>query len=568
MRQKCTVLAGLVAVFVILAHPGTAQDFMIDESLRADRTAVLELQRQLNDLGMDAGRPDGAFGPRTRAAIEAFAARFPSDVPVGLGAAMQERIAQVHQGRFGNPFEQELARLSLTSPLPNFMGATNVRETVPGCTTCNAISLILVTGDLTGDGRDEIVVSTHLADPRFNVIDRPSPLVIFSPGQTGPKLNTTLIEPEMPSRVHEREAVIADFNSDGQLDLFIAAAGWDAPPFPGEQNVLLLSDAGRLIDVSDSHLPRLDDMAHGVAAGDINGNGHVDLLIITNQGTAGHIPYVLLNDGQGRFERTPIAQFLDPALVDFRPADRRHRAEFSTARLIDMNGNGALDLLLLARGEDAARAGRFPGTRQSLLLFNDGTGRFPTETMIELPTDRWGLATFTNDAAAVDLDGDGHLDLILTQSTRGPGNGEWFGHYLQVLMFEDGTYVERTAERLWPQGYPDMPNLSFADKTRLVDLTGNGHPDIVTATLSPSWRDRPDEAAITIGLNDGTGHFRPVAPTWLTGGHRSYSARQIVPGVFSAEGLPGLAAYDLNGVYGSGPDQTFGVRLNIYTPGR
>ena len=33
-------------------------------------------------------------------------------------------------------------------------------------------------------------------------------------------------------------------------------------------------------------------------------------------------------------------------------------------------------------------------------------------------------------------------------------------------------------------------------------------------------------------------------------------------------GLPGLAAYDLNGIYGAGPDQTFGVRLNIYTPGR
>ena len=154
------------------------------------------------------------------------------------------------------------------------------------------------------------------------------------------------------------------------------------------------------------------------------------------------------------------------------------------------------------------------------------------------------------------------LDLLLTQSTRHPGIGAWYGHYLQVLMNENGTFVDRTAERLWPQGYPHMEGLNFADKTRLVDLTGNGHLDIVTSTLSPNYRRSMDEAAIIVGINDGTGHFQPASPRWID--RRGHSARQMIPGTFSRGRRPGIAAYNLNGRYGQGPDETFGMLLRVY----
>ena len=551
------LLAGL------LSGPAFAQDFVVDNAVKSDRNAVRNLQSRLNDLGFNAGGVDGAFGRRTQSALEAFAERFPSSVETGLTPDMADRVAAVHHGRFGNPYESDLI-LPKAWPHGTLAIKTDVREANPDCGFCNVTSLIQQVGDLDGDEQDEIVLSDHASDGNFDVINRPTRLTIVSPSSTDyPRLFPGIAPDDLPSRVHERESVIADFNGDGLGDLFVSAHGFDRPPFPGEQNVLLLSSPDGHRDVSASHLPQLDDMSHGVTEGDIDADGDIDLLIITNEGRQDIIPYLLINDGEGRFERTDISTVIDPALVDFRRSGRRHRAEYSTARLIDLNDDQFVDLLLLARGEEPQRATRYRGTRQSLLIYNDGSGRFPNEKIVELPTDRWGYATFTNDADAADLDGDGKLDLVLTQSTRKPRFGDWYGQYVQVLMNEDGSFIDRTAERMWPQGYPDMDRLSFADNTRLGDFDQDGDVDLVTQNLSPTWHDDVDDGAIMIGQNNGDGVFEPVDPRWLKRG--GYTNRNLVLGRFGLDGALGFASYGLNGQYDTPPDRTFGVKLDVYT---
>ncbi|WP_404405075.1 FG-GAP-like repeat-containing protein [Pelagibacterium halotolerans] len=551
------------------AGAASAQDIPVDETFGADREAVRALQAQLNDLGFHTGTPDGIFGSKTEGALVSFAERFPSDIELGLTFEMGERVDQVHQGRFGNPFAPDI----LVAPSRIFPRETeiqtDVRADTPDCVACNVTTIVIAVGDLDADGADEIVLANHASDERFDLIDRPTRPTIVSPAaDAAPRLLPGLHAEDLPARVHEREGVIADFNGDGVGDLFIAAHGFDRQPFSGEQNVLLLSGPDGHEDVSDTHLPQISDMAHGATQGDIDGDGDADILVITNHGAQNIIPYLLINDGEGRFERQDIGTVLDSALVDFRPRNRVHRAEYTTARLIDMNADGALDLLLLARGEAPADAARFSGTRHSLLLFNDGAGSFPTDTAVELPTDRWGYATFTTDADAMDIDGDGALDLVLTQSTRQPNGGTWSGQYIQILMNESGSYVDRTAERLWPQGYPGMDDLNFAMGSELADFDGDGDLDLVTRNMDPSWKDELDSAAIQIGLNDGTGHFDPVAPDWVTGFGQSWNGRNIVAGDFNGDGIDDLASFSLYGQYREQPNSTWGVVLTTLYPAR
>ena len=556
---------------LLLCSPVTAQDFQIDEAVKSDRDAVRSLQSQLNDLGFDTGRPDGAFGRKTQAGIEGFATRFPTDGAEGLSQAMLDRIAVVHAGRFVSSFEEGL----LVKPFDNavntrLLGVTDMRE-VPGCEACNATTFTLGAADMDGDGAVELLLHQHAQDSRFDVIDKATPMTIFSgrPGHGIARRDVDFVPKTMPSRVHAREAVFGDFNGDGLADVFVASHGLDASPFPGEQNVLLLTSPSGIIDVSETHLPMQNDMAHGADAGDIDGDGDLDIFVITNQGSTQVLPYLLRNDGTGRFTMEPASAILDPELIDFNRGGRRFEAEYSTVRLSDMNGDGAPDILLLARGEEPSRTGRGASVKSSVLLYNDGTGQFPLDTLVVLPTDRWGDQTFTNDADAVDLDGDGATDLVLTLSTR-PRGGLWRGHYIQVLMQQDGAFVDRTAERIWPQRY-DAPleRLNFADKTRLADFDGDGDLDIVTHTLSPAFRDQVGDQAITIGLNDGTGVFAPVDPDWISEGpgfDRGFRGRAQATGDFDGNGVADIVSYQLNGQYGDGPDRTFGVTVYVHRP--
>ena len=83
----------------------------------------------------------------------------------------------------------------------------------------------------------------------------------------------------LPSMVAPKEFVTGDFNHDGRPDVFIAAHGYDAPSFPGETNVLLISDAeGRYTDRS-STLPQTPAFSHSACVGDVNGDGHLDIYV-------------------------------------------------------------------------------------------------------------------------------------------------------------------------------------------------------------------------------------------------------------------------------------------------
>jgi hypothetical protein len=136
----------------------------------------------------------------------------------------------------------------------------------------------------------------------------------------------------------------------------------------------------------------------------------------------------------------------------------------------DVNGDGHLDIVL-AKGRHGGLVDR--------VLIGDGRGAFPTAY------DLGPVADKTYSANLVDLDGDGDLDVVISNDTPDPkrvylNDGKGRFH-------EAGTY-----------GRPEWSTRNAA----VADVNGDQLPDIIVAN-----RDTPARAANYVCLNRGNGKF-------------------------------------------------------------
>ena len=97
------------------------------------------------------------------------------------------------------------------------------------------------TADLNGDGNQDLIV-LGASYPGNGVTYPPTPQpgrVFFGDDKGGFTAVPDSVFPQSTMlTVHPRKVLTADFNGDGKQDVFISSHGWDATPFPGEQNQL------------------------------------------------------------------------------------------------------------------------------------------------------------------------------------------------------------------------------------------------------------------------------------------------------------------------------------------
>ena len=543
----------IAAAFCSMAAALKANSSLVGDNLKDNETVVLQLQTQLNELGFDAGPADGVWGRRTAGAVDAFTERFPPVVPFSEASELIDRLQLIHDSWFAFPFEQMQPMVTPPQRLRSKrVYSQDIRDTGFQCNGCLVITQPLGVGDFDGDGRDEVLVGRHILE-NGQPSEKSSELAVITFDASGAASELSIrTENGAISRIHEREAAIDDFNGDGIDDFFIAAHGLDMQPFPGEQNILVLSSADGPVEVSSTNLPSMGDMSHGADAGDIDGDGDVDIVIATHRGVERYEPYVLLNDGNGVFTYQPMSERLDDGSIISLYAGRGSN-QFSSFRLLDLNGDAAPELVLLRSDQQPDSV-----NTTSHILWNAGDGTFAAGGRTDLPTTRWGYRTYTNDAEAVDLDRNGLTDLLLTQSTR---DGGWRGHFVQILMQETaGNFVDRTAERFWRQGYQrPMRDMLYADETELVDLDYDGDLDIITRSLAPALQSNGMADAIAqVGINNGDGIFLPLDPRWLSN-NLAYTVRGPTPGRFGPNGELGVISYSMNGSYNSEPHSTWGA---------
>jgi hypothetical protein len=236
----------------------------------------------------------------------------------------------------------------------------------------------------------------------------------------------------------------------------------------GDGDVLTVANSSAALTVHENRgnglfrvLTRYEvaSLSDAVESADIDNDGDIDIVVNGELDIASNDPLlkILKNNGNGTFA---------PA-IDYTPA-----RNFADMKLRDINGDGFVDLIF-------APDGNFPSFHFGTAL-NLGNGTFAPTVV----TNVFSCGDGTIDAA--DLDGDGDLDIVLTEEETCPGDPA------HIFIFRnDGN-----------QSFVRMPDIALPGQLphglALADVTGDGEIDIITA-LSTGMGVFPGNGNLTFG---------------------------------------------------------------------
>lgn len=318
--------------------------------------------------------------------------------------------------------------------------------------------------DLNGDSRPDLIVTNESGT-----------VSIFLNDGDG-RFHAAMGSP-FPAGQQPNDVAIADFNADGKLDL--ALANHEAHAL----TVLLGNGNGGFTATTPVPVQSVPH-PHGIAAADLDRDGHVDLMIdnwghdqleLLRGDCRGHFTdWEMVRVGRHPYQRPRIADVNRDGWPDLLASNLDSKdltvllggprgfvpapgspfpagdAPFGLATG-DFDGDGHLDVAVVNSPSSAVQNGRDGLT----LVLGDGAGRFTRTAQSPLET-----GSRPNRIAVGDLDGDGHDDVVVSRPDSDSIVLFYFGAKAALLRRED------------------IPVGKGAKGVAIADLDGNGRKDI------------------------------------------------------------------------------------------
>ena len=278
-------------------------------------------------------------------------------------------------------------------------------------------------------------------------------------------------------------AAAADFNGDGKLDLVLLTPNFATS---ATMAILLGNGDGTFAAPVTYTVP----VAPYLSVGDFNGDGRPDIAIAGPNYTSGqpNLIVVLINSGNGTFQ-SPVQYSLTGVI--------------ESLAIADLNRDGKLDLIVPTGGQSASV--------NALLGIGDGTFASPVTETSNL------LNIYGSSVTVADFNGDGEPDVAVNS------NSYSLGTYGIAILFGNGDGTLQSPPSLYSAGQGGVPIA--------LDVNGDGKPDLVV------W----GTSLLTAIINQGNGIF-PAHSSYLLPQY-PYSA---VVGDFNGDGKPDVVVTIFN----------------------
>jgi hypothetical protein len=424
---------------------------------------------------------------------------------------------------------------------------------------------IKVVADLNNDGRDDLWLDYYESEV-------PS-LILYGTADGG-----FIEEKNMHgnvSRRHIRNGEVADFNNDGWLDLVGFTTGDPSAQFVsqgynlkgrniprGQKDILLINLKGKGFAAKDIPEVRKNDWNHGGSAGDINGDGWVEILPLS-EGDREHTVPLVNHEG------------VKHTLNKYAYSSEISRHSTSDLDAGDLNGDGIDDMVFnmldLQKGGATNRALKRLGSVRVIygdsdMNFKDnrqlrfGESWVSDEKFSELKKNyshETPMAMRANmeintivgptNIEIIEINGDDRPDILQGFFIAGTGLWQTSGFKAYINMgdcFADGTDYHFPAQQTNRALHRDMDyHTSYTHNFRAGDVNNDGLNDIVLQVDGTSYWQRSGETRFPyLFINNGSNIYLPPTIAAMTGIIERHD--DMVPGDFNGDGLTDLVSIE------------------------
>lgn len=316
--------------------------------------------------------------------------------------------------------------------------------------------------------------------------------------------------------------VVNDFDGDGRVDVAVAAAYVAGPPpHPGSIRIYRQSAAGTFnppIDYSVGPDP------WGLSAGDVDGDGHLDLVAATPATVAPQFNVIGDTGGFSILRQNPASagSFLSSQWVDtggiandaaIAQLTNDSYADVVVADGVSLNGRALLLAqnpalpgtflapvsLLTGKGSEDLAVGDLNGDGRSdvVLAANDVVAVFYQNAIGGFdPVVFLAAGIRVSGVALADLDGDGRTDIVATNAGNSPVGGTGGASVTLLLQTSLGTF--------------NGTNIALADGARRVavgDLNNDGFPDLAVISIIYQSQKIPPRVSVLLQSATTRGQF-------------------------------------------------------------